>query len=155
MPTKLDPTGDRVEACHRAALKLVADNGGTVNKAAKALGVSQQTLNSLVSKRKLGIEFADQLASLYETTVDGLVWRFLRGGEGAVRAKDITGWANAVAEAAGQWPEYAEFYGAAAETVLPVAPRVATPELARDIARLLYDHARKSQVRLTAQRARV
>ncbi len=141
-----------MEACHRAATELVKKHG-SVNAAAKAAGFSQQTLNGLVKDRKLGIDFADQLASHYETTVDGLVWRFLHGGEGAVRAANITGWGKAVEDAASRWPEFGDFYFAAAETVLPVAPSVATPELARDIARLLFDHARKSQVRLTAVKA--
>src|SRR5262245_40649773 len=100
MPTKLDPASDRVEACHRAALKL-RDKYGSVNAAAKALEISQQTLNSLVKQRKLGIEFADQLAALAGTTVDGLVWLLVKNGEGAVRAGDIPGWSKAVEDARG------------------------------------------------------
>lgn len=150
MPPKLDPESERVEACHKVALELVSKHG-SVNAAAVALGLSQQTLNALVKERKLGIQFADQLAALKETTVDGLVWLYIKGGAGAVRAGNIQGWQRAAAEAESTWPEFGSYYQAAAETLLPVAPRQATPELVRDLARLLFDHTRKSHVRLTVQ----
>ncbi len=151
MPTKLDPTGDRVEACHRAALKLKSDHGGSVNAAAKATGLVQQTLNDLVKSRKLGIEFADQLASHFDTTVDGLVWLYLKGGEGAVRAGDIQGWKKSVEDAEQQWPDYP--YAAAAEVRLPIAPRSASKDFVRDLAQFLHNHAASSQTRIKTQRA--
>jgi hypothetical protein len=150
MPTKLDPASDRVEACHRAAIELVKKHG-TENKAAIATGLSQQTLNSLIKSRKLGIDFADKLAAEYETTVDGLVWRFLKGGENAVRAGDLLGWQKAVEEAEATWPDYP--YGAAAEVRLPVAPRVATKEFVGDLAGVLHRYATGSGTRVRTQKA--
>jgi hypothetical protein len=150
MATKLDPGSDRVEACHRAALELVSEHG-SVNKAAKATGLVQQTLNDLVGKRKLGIDFADQVASVYETTVDGLVWLLLKGGEGAVRAGDIPGWAKALEEAEQSYPDYP--YGLAAEVRLPVAPRVATKDFVRDLGQFLYNHTKTSGARIRLKTA--
>ncbi len=151
MPTKLDPKSDRVEACHAAAMALVHKHG-SVNKAAKATGLTQQTLNDLVSKKQLGIDFADKLASHYETTVDGLIWSFLKGGDGAVRAGDITGWSKSAEAAEQQWPEYAVAYRLAAEVRLPVAPSVVDVNFVRDLAQFLHNHTRSSQTRVKAQR---
>jgi hypothetical protein len=151
MPPKLDPKSDRVEACHRAVLALVAKNDNSENKAAKAAGLKQQKLNKFISSRSLGIDFADQIAAAYETTVDGLVWRFLKGGEGSVRAGDLTGWAKAVEEAEGTWPDYP--YEAAAEVRLPIAPRVATKEFVGDLAGVLHRYAKGSGTRVRAQKA--
>lgn len=151
MPTKLDPATDRVEACHRAATALVEKYGRSENQAAKQTGLSQQTLNKLLKHRQLGIEFADKLAAIYKTTVDGLVWWFLKGGEGAVRAGDLIGWQQAVEEAEGTWPDYP--YAAAAEVRLPIAPRIATKEFVGDLAGVLHRYAKGSGARLRAQKA--
>lgn len=149
MPTKLDPGSDRVEACHRIALRLKKEHG-SINAAAKATKLVQQTLNDLAKSRKLGIEFADQIASLYDTTVDGLVWLELKGGEGAVRAGDIPGWKKAVEDAEQRWPEYS--YAVAAEVRLPIAPSVVTVDFVRDLAQFLHNHTRASGARFKAQR---
>lgn len=153
MPTKLDPSSDRVEACYRVALAL-KEECGSVNAAAKEYGLSQQTLNSLVSQRKLGIEFADQLAALRETTVDGLVWMVLRNGEGAVRAGDIPGWNKAVEDARTLFGGADDLpFDAAAEVKLPIAPRQASAAFARDLAQFLRSYAQQSQTRMKAQKA--
>jgi hypothetical protein len=151
MPTKLDPGSDRVAACLKAVDEL-AKIHGSQNKAAIKTGLGQQKLNKFVNTKSLGIDFADQIAAVYETTVDGLVWLFVRGGEGAVRAGSVPGWQKAVEEAESRWPEYGQQYLPAADATLPLAPKIATPEFARDIARLLFDHARGSQTRFKAQR---
>lgn len=150
MPTKLDPASDRVEACHRAATELVEKYGGSENQAAKQSKLSQQTLNKLLKHRQLGIEFADKLAAVYETTVDGLVWQFLKGGD-AVRAGDLPGWAKAAEEAEGTHPEYP--FAMAAEVRLPIAPRVATTSFVVELAGVLHHHARASGSRMRAQKA--
>jgi hypothetical protein len=153
MPTKLDPGSDRVEACHRVAIQLKEEHG-SVNAAAKALGLSQQTLNSLVTQRKLGIEFADQLAALRGTTVDGLVWLLVKDGEGAVRAGDIPGWAKAVEDARGLFGGADDLpFAAAAEVLLPIAPRLASPAFVKDLAQFLRTYAQQSQTRMRAQKA--
>lgn len=153
MATKLDPGADRVEACHRLALEL-EEEFGSVNKAAIAKGLTQQTLNSLVKDRKLGIEFADQLAALRDTTVDGLVWLLLRDGEGAVRAGDIPGWAIAVDQARGEFGGADDLpFDAAADVRLPIAPRRATSAFAHALAQFLRSYAQQSQTRMTAQKA--
>lgn len=150
MPTKLDPASDRVEACFQAATELVKIHGSE-NKAALAKGLSQQTLNKLLSARRLGIEFADQIAAVFDTTVDGLVWKYVKGGEGAVRAGDLPGWAKAAEEAEGTHPEYP--YAAAAEVRLPIAPRIATVSFVVELAGVLHHHARVSGARMRAQKA--
>lgn len=153
MPTKLDPASDRVEACHRVSVELKEEHG-SINAAAKASGLPQQTLNSLFKYRKLGIEFADQIAAFRNTTVDGLVWLMLRGGKGAVRAGAISGWAKAVEQAR------SEFGGAdnlpfdvAAEILLPVAPRIATSPFVHDLAQIIRKYTQQSQTRIVAQKA--
>jgi hypothetical protein len=151
MAAKLDPKSDRVEACWRAADAL-REKYGSVNKAALATGLVQQTLNSLLKDRKLGIEFADQLAAEYETTIDGLIWLFLREGNSAVRAGNIPGWSRAAYDAEVEWPDYP--YGAAADILLPLAPRQATKEFARDLAQVLYVHAKTSHQRISVKLAK-
>lgn len=135
----------------RAARELVEVHG-SANKAAKATGLVQQTLSELLRNRTLGLEFADKIAALYETTIDGLVWKFVRGGEGKVRAGDVPGWSRSVEEAKSAWGDMYP-YGIAAETHLPIAPRVATPEFARDLAVLYYNHTRSSSVRAAVRKA--
>lgn len=153
MPTKLDPGSDRVEACHRVSVQL-KEEYGSINAAAIALELSQQTLNSLFKHRKLGIEFADQLAALRGTTVDGLVWSLVKNGEGAVRAGDIPGWSKAVEDARGLFGGADDLpFEAAAEVKLPIAPRLATPAFAKDLAQFLRTYAQQSQMRMRAQKA--
>lgn len=150
MPTKLDPASDRVEACYRVAVEL-KEKFGSVNRAALETKLNQQTLNSLVSKRKLGIEFADQIAALLDTTVDGLVWLVVKGGKGAVRAGNVPGWAKAVEDAREEFGELP--YALAGEVLLPIAPRRASKHMVRDLARFLQDYAGQSHMRLTAAKA--
>lgn len=150
MPTKLDPASDRVEACYQVALQL-REKYGSVNRAALETGLNQQTLNSLVSKRKLGIEFADQIAGLLDTTIDGLVWLVLKGGKGAVRAGNVPGWAKAVEDAREEFGELP--YALASEVLLPIAPKRASKHMVRDLARFLQDYSGHSHMRLAVSKA--
>jgi hypothetical protein len=120
---------------------------------AKATKLQQGTLSNLLSKRKLGIEFADQLAAVFDTTPDGLVWLLLRGGEGAVRAGNIQGWQKAVDEARGTMPDIP--YELAAEVVIPHWPsgRRATAGFVQDLALIFSKHAAVTQTRLRAQKS--
>lgn len=151
MPPKLNPGSDRVEACWIAANKLV-EKHGSGNAAAKAERIEQGTLSNLLSKKKLGIDFADRIASIYDTTPDGLVWLFLRGGEGAVRVGNIQGWQKAVDEARGTMPDLP--YELAAEVVMPSWPtsRRATAAFAQDLALVFSKHAAITQTRIRAQK---
>lgn len=153
MPPKLNPASDRVEACRLAALELKSRHGDSLNAAAKEYGLQQPTLNSLVKDRKLGIDFADQLAAVFDTTPDGLVWRFLKGGEGAVRAGNIQGWSKAVDEARATMPDLP--YELAAEVVLPHWPLSmrANATFAQDLALVFQRHATVTQTRMRAQKA--
>jgi hypothetical protein len=153
MPPKLDPASDRVRACQAAALELKARHGNSLNAAAKEYKLQQPTLNSLVKSGKLGIDFADQLAAVFETTPDGLVWRFLKGGEGAVRVGNIQGWAKAVEDARGTMPHLP--YELAAEVVLPHWPLSmrANATFAQDLALVFQRHATVTQTRIRAQKA--
>lgn len=143
MPPGLDPRSDRHRACLLAARALMEEHGSGP-KVEEATGLRQPTLNNLLKHGKLGIGFADQIAAAFETTVDGLVAIFLRENE-PLRAADIPGWQDAVAEAKGTDPGYD--YLAAGAIVLPIWPRRATREFARDLARLFHDHVRISSTR--------
>jgi hypothetical protein len=143
MPRGLDPGSDRHRACLAAAKALMTEYGSGP-KVEQATGLKQPTLNNLLKHDKLGIGFADQIAAVFETTVDGLVAIFLRENE-PLRAVDIPGWQEAVAEARVTDPDYD--YLAASAVVLPVWPRRATREFARDMARIFHDHVRVSSTR--------
>lgn len=143
MPPGLDRKSDRHLACVRAAEALMKEHGSGP-KVEEATGLKQPTLNNLLKHGKLGIGFADQIAAVFDTTVDGLVAIFLRENE-PLRAADIPGWQDAVAEAKANDPGYD--YAAAGAVVLPVWPRRATPGFARDMARIFHDHVRTSGAR--------
>jgi len=158
MPPKLDPGGDRTKACLAAAEDLLSRRVArgeprSVNATAKEFGLNQQTLDKFIKSKQLGIEFADQIAAVFETTVDGLVWRFLKGGEGFVRAGDVPGWARAVEEARSAYGGEDHDFSLAAEVRLPVAPRLATKEFAYDLAQVFQKHTRASGARPIARRA--
>ena|SRR5687768_4497610 len=143
MPPGLDPRSDRHRACLLAAHALIKEYGSGP-KVEEATGLRQPTLNNLIKHGKLGIGFADQIAAVFETTVDGLVAIFLRENE-PLRAADIPGWQEAVAEARANDPSYD--YAAAGAVVLPMWPRRATAGFARDMARIFHDHVRVSSTR--------
>ncbi len=144
MARKIDPASERVLACQAAARKLVAKYG-SAKKAEAGTGLTQQTLSALIKRGKLGIDFADQLAAHYETTIDGLVWLFVHEGDGAVIAGNIPGWQRAVEEARSQWGDSA--YEVAAHTHLPTAPRHASARFAYDLAQVFHMHVKSSSVR--------
>lgn len=167
MGTKLDPGSQRTEACRRAVLlarrryaetpegaaKAKPEDGAllaSVNFTAGAMGLNQQTLDKFVRTGSLGIDFADQIAAFYETTVDGLVWLFLHGGAGAVRVGDIPGWAKAAAAARDQYGDDVYDFDEAAEVRLPIAPRRATKDFAKALAHFIWEHAKTSHMRLAA-----
>jgi hypothetical protein len=163
MPTNLDPGGDRVEACFRAVVELqrryseecppkqrTPDGLASGNFVAKQTGIRQQNISNLLAHRSIGIEIADKIASLYETTVDGLVWLFLHEGQGAVRAGDIPHWAQAVAAARDQYGEVQHSFELAAEVRLPIAPKRATKEFAQELAHLIWKHGLTSHMRVAA-----
>lgn len=154
MPTKLDPGSDRTKACWLAFQHLRSQGlepgaaPRSVNATAKEFGLTQQTLDKFHRTKELGIDFADQIAATFDTTVDGLVWLFLRGGD-HVRAGDVPGWEKAVEEChALGWGNYP--YEIAKETRLPVAPSFATPTFARDLAQFLQNYGRTSHTRIQA-----
>lgn len=155
MPTKLDPGSDRTKACwlafeHLRRQDLKPDDPPrSVNATAKEFGLTQQTLNKFHNTKELGIDFADQIASKFDTTVDGLVWLFLRGGD-QVRAGDVPGWEKAVEECRALGWDYP--YELAQETRLPVAPSYATPAFARDLALFIQNYGRTSHTRIQAVR---
>lgn len=144
MARQLDPGSERRQACALAIAELMKEHGSGP-KIETATGLLQPTINKFTKHGVLGIDFADQIASVYDTTVDGLVWLFLRGGAGAVLARNVPGWAKAVEEAISRGNDYS--YEVAGAVVLPLAPRVATWDFARDLARLFHDHVRTSSVR--------
>lgn len=147
MPSKIDPGSERHRACLLAARHLMKEHGSGP-KVEAATGLQQPTLNNLLKHGKLGIKFADQIAAVFETTVDGLVALFLRENE-PVRVGDIPGWQEAVAEAKNLDPNYD--YAAASAVVLPVWPRRATAEFASDLARIFHKHVRTSGMRPVAK----
>jgi hypothetical protein len=113
-------------------------------------GLRQQNISNLLRHRSIGIDVADKIAALYETSVDGLVWLFMHDGGGAVRAGDIPHWTQAVAAAREQYGEVQSSFDLAAEVRLPVAPRRATKEFAQELAHLIWKHALTSHVRVAA-----
>lgn len=149
MGRKLDPESDRHRACSLAIAKLMEEHGSGP-KIEEATGLKQPTINKFQKHGTLGIDFADQVAAVFDTTIDGLVWKFLNGGAGAVLARNLPGWAKAVEEAQAAGHDYP--YDLAAAVILPVAPRYATPEFARDLARVFSDHVRTSSVRPAVRR---
>jgi len=144
MAQKIDPASDRLRACRKAIDELIEQHG-TGNAAAKATGLRQQSISALINYNQLGIDFADDIARVYETTVDGLVWKFIKTGDGEVRAGNVPGWAKAVEEARSQWGD--SEYGLAAEIILPTAPRFATARFAYDLAQIFHMHVKSSSVR--------
>lgn len=167
MGTKLDPGSLRTAACAHAirearrqyartpegAVKAKVEDGellASVNFTAGRMELNQQTLDKFCRTGSLGIDFADQIAAFYETTVDGLVWLFLHGGSGAVRVGDIPGWARAAAAAKDHWGDAVYDFDAAAEVRLPIAPRRASKEFAKALAHFIYEHAQTSHMRLAA-----
>ncbi len=144
MAQKIDPGSERLRAC-RLAVEALIEEHGSGNAAAKASGLRQQSISALLKHDQLGLDFADEIAKAYETTIDGLVWQFIKTGDGEVRAGNVPGWAKAVEEARSQWGD--SEYGLAAEVILPTAPRVATANFVYDLAQLFHRHVKSSSVR--------
>jgi hypothetical protein len=144
MAQKIDPGSERLRACQMAA-EALRDKYGSGNKAALATGLRQQSLSDLLSQGKLGLKFADELAEHYETTLDGLVWLFLKGGAGTVRAGNIPGWSRSVEEARAEWGDSS--YELAAEVSLPTGPRHASARFVYDLAQIFHVHVKTSSVR--------
>lgn len=128
------------------AVERLIEEHGSGNAAAKASHLRQQSISALLKYDQLGLDFADEIAKVYETTIDGLVWLFLKAGDGEVRAGNVPGWARAVQEAESQWGE-SDAYVLAAEVILPTAPRVATARFAYDLAQIFHVHVKSSSVR--------
>lgn len=150
MARKIDPGSERLRACRLAVAQLIEEHG-TGNAAAKATKLRQQSISDLIKHGKLGIDFADEIAAVFETTVDGLVWKFLKAEGGEVRAGNVPGWAKAVEEATSQWGESG--YDLAAEVILPTAPRLATARFAYDLGQIFHMHVRSSSVRPAVRKA--
>jgi hypothetical protein len=149
----IDPEDERRKACVLALEELIRQHGSPL-KVEKAIPtLKQPTINKFQKHGSLGLELADAIAAAHDTTVDGLVWLFLKGGAGAVLARNVPGWHKAVEEATSRWGDYP--YDLAGATLLPVAPRVATPDFVRDLARLFSDHVRTSSVRPAVRKANV
>lgn len=149
MALKIDPGSERVRACRLAAQEL-CKKYGSANQAALKTGLRQQSISALLKSNQLGLEFADKLAAHYETTIDGLVWLFLREGNGDVRAGSVPGWSRAVEEAKAQWGDGG--YDLAAQIVLPQAPRQATPRFAYDLAQIFHVHVKSSSIRAAVRK---
>lgn len=115
-------------------------------------GVSQQSAGEFLKSGNVGHKLADGVAEHLNTTVDGLIKLYAKEWRD-VRAGDIPGWREAVEKARHELGELDEqFYRAAADVVLPMAPRTATPAFAHDLARVLHTHVRASgAVRITSR----
>lgn len=107
-------------------------------------GISQQAVSLFDKTGKVGQKLADGVARHLDTTVDGLVWSYLREGE-PVRAGDIPNWRRAVDNARGNYFDAGGLrWDLAANVVLPAAPREATAEFAYEVARLVTKWGRVS-----------
>ena len=149
------PLSDARKLAVLAALdQVVKDADESVNKAASLLGLRQQTLHRALSLRAPGVMVADHVANYYGTTLDGLVRHFNKS-EGPVRAGDMIGWRTAVDEARKRYPLKLDDWAwhRAADVVLPMAPDLATAEIAFELARFLATFCEVSHVG-TASNAR-
>ncbi len=149
MAQKIDPESPLFRACRLAVDELIEMHGGQ-SGAARETGIKQQSFSGMVQHGKLGLAFAHALARAYDTTLDGLIRRFVGESGEQVRVGDLPGWARAVAEAKEQFGDTGYSYELAAEVVLPIAPNRATAIFARDLARFLYDYTRQSEFRMRA-----
>lgn len=149
MALKIDPASERVRAC-RLAADALCKKYGSANQAALKTGLRQQSISALLKSGQLGLDFADKLAAHYETTIDGLVWLFLREGSGEVRAGNIPGWTRAVEEAKAEWGDSG--YDLAQHVYLPTAPRLATARFAYDLAQIFHVHVKSSSVRAAVRK---
>lgn len=149
MALKIDPATDRARACRLAVEKLCKEHG-SANQAALKTGLRQQSISALLKSGQLGLDFADKIAAHYETTIDGLVWLFLREGNAEVQAGNIPGWSRAVEEARAEWGDSG--YELAAQVYLPTAPRLATARFAYDLAQIFHVHVKSSSVRAAVRK---
>jgi len=144
-------SSERTKAVQLAIADIIAahakahDRPPTTVQLGEWFGVTQQKMSAYAKDGVVGTKLADGVADHLKTTIDGLVQRYLQKGE-PVRAGDIQGWRQAVAEAKRGAGELADTlkWDEAAHVVLPVAPSVATAAFAYDLAHLLTKHAQAS-----------
>jgi hypothetical protein len=153
MAPPLNPKDERTRACRLAVESLIEKHGGQ-KAVERETNLSQQSISKFLKQGSIGLDFADEIAAVYETTIDGLVWRFVRGGEGAVRAGNIPGWSKAVAELRERHADLFD-WDAAAEVILPVAPRVAELDFVRALAQLITVYCSSTSTRIRAVKSRV
>lgn len=129
------------------AIDRVVEEAGSVNQAAKLLGLKQQTLHRVMKMRTVGELVADHVALYYRTTLDGLV-RHITQESGPVRAGDLIGWREAVDEARRtKTPKLEDWaWHRAADIELPMAPDAARPEFAYALAFILAQFCEMTHV---------
>src|SRR6478609_3662199 len=141
-----------------AAAKAILEEHGTQSAAAvvaqkRGIKLDQRTFSDVLrAKPKIGIEVAQRFADYYETSLEGLIRKFLLGGEEEhkpVRVGDVPGWDNAVQAAKIKHASFATIlpWDLAGEVELPVVPDAATTDFAFELASLLAKHTETTIVR--------
>lgn len=145
-------TDERVRAVRLAIADVIAEwtrehgEAPTQKQLGEWFGVKQQYISALKRNPTVGEKLADGVAAHLQTTVDGLVQKYLRKEVGEVRTGDLLGWRDAVVTAKREAGALgAEFlWDAAGDVTLPIGPARATPGLVHDLAYLLAKHSRAS-----------
>lgn len=152
MPARIS-TDERRKSIIAAANKWIEKHGGqspgAVAAKEKGVELSQQSLSWASKGQKLGPLMADRIAALYETTPDGLVYMFIRGGNWRL-LRDVPGWAKAKSEARtdARSHDYDPWVWDAIDNVtVPAQVRLAMPQMVLDIARFLHEWGKVSSVR--------
>lgn len=144
---------DRRKSIIEAARKWIDDHGGQTRgeEAAAEQGtpITQQQLSWASRGEKIGPKMGDLVAALYNTTPDGLVFMFIRGGEWRP-LRDVPGWSKAKSEARND-PRAHGFeiwvWDAIDNVTVPASIRFAKPQMVLEIARFLQDWGRGSSIR--------
>lgn len=151
---------DRREAIVLAAKEWISRHGtqtqGELAASEQGTPIPQQYLSWASRGEKLGPKMADMVAALYETTPDGLVYLFIRGGEWRA-LRDVPGWPKAKreAQADARGQSFEPWVWSAVDSVtVPAQIRQAQAQMVLEIARFLSDWGKGSGVILKAEARR-
>jgi hypothetical protein len=151
---------DRRKSIIEAAKKWIDEHGNQTRgeEAAVERGtpISQQYLSWASRGEKIGPKMGDLVAALYDTTPDGLVYMFIRGGEWRP-LRDVPGWSRAKSDARSDERAHgfeAWVWDAIDNVSVPARIRLAKPQMVLEIARFLQDWGRASSIRPKASAAR-